>query len=297
MHYNNHHNTIEISDRGLAYGDGIFETIAVIDGQLQHWNLHWQRLLKGTERLFLNYPDEKEILHQIDLALIDACSTTKNSMKGVIKIILTRGSGGRGYLFPQQQCETLIVSYHQWPERNADDYLQGVDAVVCKTKLASQPALSGIKHLNRLEQVLARNEFDNVKYQEGIMLSQSDKIQQLVIEGCSSNLFFVLDGTLCTPKIDHSGVLGTMRQAIIDFGLVNPLLSVQQDYYNLQQLEQATEVFFCNSIYGIIPVASISFSPGLKPKQKLQQWFYNDRTISCSLARQFNIQLQRPFDF
>ena len=289
MHYNNNQsNTIDISDRGLAYGDGIFETIAVIDGQLQHWKLHWLRLVMGAERLSLNLPQENEILVQIQQRLSDK----QSSLNGVIKLILTRGSGGRGYLFPENQCENLMISYHQWPERKTDAYVNGIDAIVCKTALAKQPALSGIKHLNRLEQVLARNEFDNEKYQEGIMLSCSEQRSSLVVEGCSSNLFFVLNATLCTPKIDDCGVLGTMRQSIIDFGLENPLFTVQEDNYDLQQVEQATEVFFTNSIYGILPISSISY----RSKQELQQWFYKDRTFSRSLARQFNKQLQRPFE-
>ncbi|MCK5664621.1 MAG: aminodeoxychorismate lyase [Thiotrichaceae bacterium] len=284
MHYNNRANTIDISDRGLAYGDGLFETIAVIQGQLQHWQLHWQRLSMGAERLALALPVENEVLLRIQQLLIEHHS----SLNAVIKIILTRGSGGRGYLFPENQCENLIISYHQWPERSADDYVRGIDAIVCKTTLAKQPALSGIKHLNRLEQVLARNEFDQQKYQEGIMLSHSQQGNSWLIEGCSSNLFFVLNSTLCTPKITDCGVLGTMRQSIIDFGRQHSAFHVQQSNYDIHLLEQATEVFFTNSIYGILPVASISFAA--------QQWFYKDKTFTRSLAEQFNKQLQRPFE-
>ena len=281
-------NTIDITDRGLAYGDGLFETIAVINGQLHHWKLHWQRMMNGAQRLSLKLADENKLLEQIQQLL----DTQKAVSNGVIKLILTRGSGGRGYLFPEDQDENLIISYHQWPERNMDDYVKGINVIVCKTTLAKQPALAGIKHLNRLEQVLARNEFDNKEYQEGIMLSYAEQESPLVIEGCSSNLFFVLNSKLYTPKIDNCGVLGTMRQAIIDFGYKNPSFSVQEDNFELHQLEQATEVFFTNSIYGILPVASISH----RTKQELQQWFYNERTIIRSLASQFNTQLQRPFE-
>ncbi len=288
MQYNNNLKALDITDRGLAYGDGLFETIALINGQLHHWKLHWQRMISGCKKLALNLPDETQLLEQIQQQL----NTQKVVSNGVIKLILTRGSGGRGYLFPENQDENLIISYHQWPERSVDDYVNGINTIVCKTTLALHPLLSGIKHLNRLEQVLARNEFDNKKYQEGIMLSHTEQGRHFVIEGCSSNLFFVLNSKLCTPKLNNCGVLGTMRQAIIDFGLENPLFLVQEDNFELHQLEQATEVFFTNSIYGILPVASISY----RTKEQLQQWFYNERTIIRSLANQFNTQLQRPFE-
>ena len=285
MHYNNKNNNLECSDRGLAYGDGLFETIAVIDGQLHHWQYHWHRLLLGAERLSLRCPSEKNILSLISFEL-----EMHDKLEGIIKIILTRGSGGRGYCFPEQQHENLIISYHSWPERRADDYLTGIKAIVCTMSLSKQPVLAGIKHLNRLEQVLARNEYDDTEYQEGIMLCYSEINKQYVIEGCSSNIFFVINAVLCTPKIDECGVSGTMRQAIIEFGHEHPSFLVHEGNYDLLQMQQATEVFFSNSIYGILPVASIKL-------QGSQQYSYHDRSISRVLAEHFNKSLKRPHSF
>ncbi|MCU7833947.1 MAG: aminodeoxychorismate lyase [gamma proteobacterium symbiont of Taylorina sp.] len=276
-------NKIDISDRGVAYGDGLFETIAVIHGVLQHWDLHWPRLIMGAKRLALNLPAEKDLLANIDLNL-------ENTEKQIIKIIITRGSGGRGYLFPEPQCEHIIITSHRWPERKTADYLTGINVIVCRTCLSIQPALVGIKHLNRLEQVLARNEFDDKDYQEGIMLSyntNSNQLDSIVVEGTSSNLFFVKDSVLCTPKIDTCGVSGTMRQAIISSVQASQLCSIEEGKYSLRQLAQATEVFFSNSIYGIIPVASIRVNES-------QQWFYNERSISSQLAEEFNSPLMHP---
>jgi len=279
-------NTINISDRGLAYGDGLFETIAVVNGVLHHWDLHWQRLNLGAERLALHLPKEKEILQHISEKLTSL-------EQQVIKIIITRGSGGRGYVFPETQHESLIISSHAWPERDAGDYLNGIDTIVCQTRLARQPALAGIKHLNRLEQVLARNEFNDDDYQEGIMLCYAENtgnMASLVVEGTSSNLFFVKNSVLYTPKIKDCGVAGTMRQAIISYVQATQCCHVEQDNYTLQQLSQAEEVFFTNSIYGIMPVASITID-------ETQQWFYQHRVISNQLAVEFNRPLMRPFIF
>ena len=220
-----------------------------------------------------------------------------NSTRQILKLIISRGSGGRGYLFPTVQHPSVIIMLHPWPEREATDYEKGIHAVVCQTRLANQPALAGIKHLNRLEQVLARNELHSANeyqqdYQEGLMLSYSASkpLDSLVIEGISSNLFFVLNGLLCTPKIDNCGVLGTMREAVISLAPTSLTLKVQEGHYALQQLSRATEVFFTNSIYAILPVASITVNDSL-------QWCYTERTISNQLSAIINKKLKHPTQF
>lgn len=294
--------TIDVLDRGLAYGDGLFETIAVIDGSLHYWDLHWQRLQNGAKRLTIELPDEDDLLTQINseiklTALQENSAGRENGTRQVVKLIISRGSGGRGYLFPEIQHPSVIIMLHPWPERETADYEKGIHAMVCQTRLASQPALAGIKHLNRLEQVLARNELHSSNkqqpdYQEGIMLSccASEPLDSLVIEGTSSNLFFVLDGLLCTAKIDNCGVLGTMREAVISLISTSLTLKVQQGHYSLQQLSQATEVFFTNSIYGILPVASITVNDSL-------QWCYTERLISSQLSAILNKELKHPTQF
>lgn len=283
--------SIDVSDRGLAYGDGLFETVAVIDGLLHHWDLHWQRLQNGARRLTLELPGEDELLAQINKELKFSV-LPGNSTRQVLKLIISRGSGGRGYLFPTIQHPNVMIMLHSWPQREAVDYEKGIHAIVCQTRLARQPTLAGIKHLNRLEQVLARNETHSSNaqqsdYQEGIMLSYcaSKPLDSLVIEGISSNLFFVLDGLLCTAKIDNCGVQGTMREAVISLAS-----KVQEGHYSLQQLSRATEVFFTNSIYGILPVASITVNDSL-------QWCYTERLISSQLAAILNKELKHPTQF
>ncbi|MCU7818128.1 MAG: aminodeoxychorismate lyase [gamma proteobacterium symbiont of Lucinoma myriamae] len=296
---------IDVNDRGLAYGDGIFETIAYVNGALHNWDLHWQRLCTGAERLSLSIPDETFFLNSINLKLLqnndlgsenldsgNLGSDKLDSQHRVIKIIITRGKGGRGYQFPQQAQTSMIISIHQWPERLIDDYKKGIRVKVCQTCLAQQPALAGIKHLNRLEQVLARNEFDGKDYHDGIMLACSDESSQFrarVIEATSSNLFFVKNGQLFTPKIDTCGVQGTIRQEI--FQLAKKMsISIEQDHYTLSELSDASDVFFSNSIFGIVPMASITCSDNT-------QWFYsqqNKQRISAALSSKINKALSRP---
>ncbi|NOQ79526.1 MAG: aminodeoxychorismate lyase [Gammaproteobacteria bacterium] len=296
---------IDVNDRGLTYGDGIFETIAYVNGELHNWHLHWQRLCSGAERLSLSIPDEVIFLNKINLKLLqnndldsdsldseNLNSENLDSAKKVIKIIITRGKGGRGYQFPQQAQTSVIISVHHWPERSIDDYKKGIRVKVCQTCLAQQPVLAGIKHLNRLEQVLARNEFNGNDYHDGIMLACSDESSQLhsrVIEATSSNLFFVKNGQLFTPKIDTCGVQGTIRQEIFQRAK-KMSISIEEGHYTLSELSDASDVFFSNSIFGIVPVASITCSDNT-------QWFYsqqNKQRISAALSSKINKALSRP---
>lgn len=296
--------TVAVSDRGLAYGDGLFETIAFVNGALNHWELHWQRLKSGADRLVINLPEEQYFLEQINIknSLCNALHPDR-----VIKIIVTRGQGGRGYLYPEPQKPTIIITVHTWPERAVEDYHSGIRVTICQTCLAKQPALAGIKHLNRLEQVLGRNEFSAGQYQEGIMLACSDKpsdistnislnMNSLMIEGTSSNLFFVINDRLLTPKIDTCGVLGTIRQAVIV--LAKQLgIEVEENHYALSELGNASEVFFTNSLFGILPVAAITVSDDLQWCYGLQDSLQNglhERNISSTLAMTINKALNRP---
>ncbi|MCP3851416.1 MAG: aminodeoxychorismate lyase [Gammaproteobacteria bacterium] len=282
--------TINHTDRGLTYGDGLFETIAYVNENLNHWELHWQRLKTGAQRLSLSLPDESFFIGQIkEVITCEQQRPTVAAENYVIKIIITRGEGGRGYLFPEVQKPTIIIKAHHWPERDDSDYHNGIRATLCETCLSSQPALAGIKHLNRLEQVLARNEFSNDMFQEGIMFACSEKVETdalQLIEGTSSNLFFVIGEKLFTPIIDRCGVQGTMKQAIINWS-ENNRISLEEGHYSLEQLEKASEVFFTNSIWGVLPVVSI------KANNKLY-WQGHSNKMSCQLASVFNKPINRP---
>ena len=135
-------------DRGLLYGDGLFETIAVSGGKLCFWEPHMQRLQAGCERLGMALVDAAQLAQECSLLI-------QESQQAVIKIIITRGSGGRGYRLPEQPHSTRIIQLHDWPAWPADCTECGINTRICSTLLGHNSSLAGIKHLNRLEQVMA----------------------------------------------------------------------------------------------------------------------------------------------
>lgn len=231
-------------DRGLLYGDGVFETIAVKQGKLQHWEDHLERLELGCKTLGIQGLDiatlEKEAQQLIKFETNSKC---------VIKIIITRGVGGRGYK-PTTQALTRIVQKFPWPEYPASLIETGVKITQCELRLSRQSKLAQIKHLNRLEQVLARSEWDD-EYQEGLVCDRDDNI----IEATSSNVFFQVDNTLITPDLAQCGVAGVLRKKVIEYCHANDFEVDIRDF-KLSEITQIQSMFLCNSINGIWPVSS-----------------------------------------
>ena len=255
-------NQIDTSDRGLNYGDGLFETIAVIDGQPVFWNQHWTRLESGCRRLKLPVPDVALINHEVKIL----CQSAESA---VLKIIITRGSGGRGYRQPETLSPTRILSLHPWPDYPKSYQDRGITARFCDTRLGLNPSLAGIKHLNRLEQVMARAEWNDTEIQEGIMLDCNDH----VIEGTMTNLFYVKDGTLHTSSIAQAGIAGIIRSIILSLSHDHKLPALEHAFFK-NELLAADELFFCNSIIGIWPVNQIAdkhYAIGPVTRQ-IQQW-------------------------
>lgn len=241
----NYQSTIAITDRGLHYGDGLFETIAVYTGIPQLWHRHWRRLSRACVRLGIEGLDEG-ILHDEAHKICDGIE------RGVLKVIVTRGGGGRGYRPNLNQPATRILASYAWPEYPSANWQEGVAVRVCTTRLGRNPALAGLKHLNRLEQVLARREWDEPGIAEGLMLDDRGR----VISGTMSNLFIVKSGRLLTPQLDECGVEGVMRGVIID--LAHDLtIPVEEAALTLDDLRQAREIFLCNALIGIWPVRRI----------------------------------------
>jgi 4-amino-4-deoxychorismate lyase len=233
---------ISVADRGLAYGDGVFETIAVVDGKARHWHRHAARLRSGCERLGIALPDEAQMKAEIGPLL-------RHGKNAVLKIMITRGAGGRGYRPDPSAIPTRIAALHDWPEFPPDWLTDGIDMWVCRTRLGHNPALAGIKHLNRLEQVSASREWPDDHYAEGLMLDEAG----LVIEGTRSNVFVMSAGRVLTPDLRQCGVAGVMRAIVCD---AFPQLgtAVEQRPLSLDEVLAADELFVCNSIIGIWPV-------------------------------------------
>lgn len=246
-------NDIAVTDRGLHYGDGLFETIAVIAGRPRRWLAHLQRLQWGLQRL--GFPDiDVQCLTDESVQLCDGVE------RGVLKMLVTRGSGGRGYRSPAHATPTRILQLYAWPDYPSHWQQRGVQVRVCTTRLAVQPALAGMKHLNRLEQILARREWDDPAIAEGLMFDT----QERVISGTMSNVFFVSQGELHTPDVTQSGIRGITRAAVLDIAERSRIPS-KIGTYRMQDLLHAQEIFLCNSVIGVWPVASLegyALSPG-----------------------------------
>ena len=239
------HSQIAVSDRGFQYGDGLFETIEVLNGRLIFFEQHLQRLALGCKKLLIPTPDKQ-------LLISEAKKLSQNVSHGVLKIIITRGSGGRGYKPPDIIKPTRVLSLHSFPDYPLSFQQHGITARFCQQRLGLNPTLAGIKHLNRLEQVLARAEWNTPEIQEGLMLD----LNGFCVEGTMSNVFWVKNNKLYTPLLTQSGVAGIMRDFVLKTA---PTLriSVEQGLFTPEQLLAADEVFVTNSIIGIWAVKQL----------------------------------------
>jgi len=252
--------SLSLQDRGLQYGDGLFETIAVRNMQFEFWQRHMQRLLDGCQRLRIPLPDPEHLLAEAR-TLLDGRSDA------VLKIIITRGQGGRGYRAPTESATkpSRILAVYDLPDYPAENQANGIIARYCETRLGTSPTLAGIKHLNRLEQVLARSEWQDETVFEGLMLAAHGR----VTEGTMSNLFFVKEDTLCSPDLSNAGVAGIMREVILEIAYQQNVL-VEIAHFSKADLKAADEIFICNSLIGAWPVRQLEiqqFSVGPVTKQ------------------------------
>lgn len=237
--------SIPITDRGLNYGDGVFETIAVCNGRLLCWNEHLLRLAEGCRRLGLLCPDA-------GVLQAEAKQLAGSSHRGILKIILTRGAAGRGYAPGPAMTANRILSLHAWPQYPASHRDQGIRARLCHLRLSINPVLAGIKHLNRLEQILARAEWSDPDIAEGLTLNHAGQL----IEGTMSNLFLRQGKVLFTPDVAQSGVAGIVRGRILAAaGALDQEMIIST--LDLHDLESADELFLCNSVIGIWPVRAV----------------------------------------
>ena len=232
---------VAADDRGLHYGDGLFETLAVRDGRPRFWARHWRRLGAGCERLGLERPDEAAVRAEIG-------RLAAGHARRVVKLLLTRGSGPRGYRPPPAARPRRILLAADWPEHPSAHAREGVELHLCRTRLGRNPALAGLKHCNRLEQVLARREWDGAAA-EGLMLDTGDR----VVAGTMSNVFLVAGGALRTPRLDQCGVAGVVRELILERA-AELGLEAREERLGLGDMQAADGLFLCNAVIGIWPV-------------------------------------------
>lgn len=225
------------ADRGLAYGDGLFETMRVSSQRLPWWPQHVARLARGAAVLGLPMPDRDWLEGQLAELLVQAPD------RAVLKLVLTRGVGGRGYAPPARPEPSLILSLHEMPCDPGPLRLRW-----CRTRLSLQPALAGIKHLNRLDQVLARGEWRDSGIHEGLMLDASGQLACAT----SGNVFALIDGHWLTPSLAAGGIAGLARAWI----LANETGAATAELVPAM-MESAQALFLCNAVRGILPVGQL----------------------------------------
>jgi 4-amino-4-deoxychorismate lyase len=244
---------VSVFDRGLHFGDGVFETIACRRGAARFLDLHMERLTAGCERLRLRFDAMTELRAEVGQLAAD-------KEVAIIKAIVTRGEAvARGYAAQGSERATRIVMCYPWPKDEAKWWNEGIRVRIASQRLGENPALAGLKHLNRLEQVLARAEAD-AHTQELLLFSSSEQL----ISGTMTNVFLVTNNHLRTPAIDRCGVAGVMRRVILREA-AGAGIETEECALTASDLDLADEVFLTNARIGLWPVRAVNdkaYSPG-----------------------------------
>ena len=240
--------TLGLRDRALHYGDGLFETLALEGGKLLCWERHLQRLALGCGKLGIAAPPA-------ELLLGEAQRLCQGVDRAVLKMIISRGAGGRGYTPPAESNPVRVLGLYPMPHHSAERTSAGIALDICRIRLPHQPALAGLKHLNRLEQVLARIEIAGSGADDGLLLDPAGH----VVEATASNIFAVAGKRLLTPDLSQAGVAGIIRSVILQrapaWGFSAEVRSLK-----VEEFIGADETFLSNSIAGIVPVRKIGSS-------------------------------------
>jgi 4-amino-4-deoxychorismate lyase len=236
---------LPLDDRGLAYGDGLFETILLQRGRPVWWDAHLARLARGAAVLGIAAPAPQAWQADLDRLLAEPGRPTAE--RRVLRLVLTRGSSGRGYATDPAAAPRRISRLLPAPVDRPDWRRDGIALRWCQLSLAEQPRLAGLKHLNRLEQVLARCEWNDPAIVDGLLCRADGR----VVSATAGNLFVVAGGELLTPRIDRCGVAGTCR------GVLLAQEQARECELDHDTVMRADELFLCNSLRGILPIARL----------------------------------------
>lgn len=258
--------SISANDRGLLYGDGVFRTIRVQNGLLQSWPRHYSKLLHDCSTLNLECPSEQTLISELNQLI-------QHQADGVAKIIITRGISARGYAPPFHPHVTRILSTGAIPDYSETLASKGVRLHICRLQLAHQPRLAGIKHLNRLENVLAAAEWNDPDIAEGLLFDMAGKL----IEATRSNVFLVRGGAIFTPDLANCGVAGVQRERVLDWARQNSV-PCHISKLTMDELLDADEIFLVNSVIGLWPVREL---PGFRRNHhplsiRIQDWLKHE---------------------
>ncbi|GAC1458082.1 MAG: aminodeoxychorismate lyase [Steroidobacteraceae bacterium] len=237
-------------DRGLHYGDGLFETIACTAGHARLLELHLERLAEGCRRLGIAPPDTVGLRGEISALAAPAA-------RAVIKLLVTRGTAlARGYAVSGTETANRILLRYAWPAEDPQLAMTGVRVRTATTCLGENPALAGLKHCNRLEQVLARREWTDPAIADSLMYTSDGTL----VSGTMSNVFMVRNARLQTPRVDRCGVAGVMRRAVLQVAAATGL-AAQECTLRAADLASAEEIFVTNALIGVRPVRELDGIP------------------------------------
>ena len=261
-------------DRSNTFGDGVFETMLVTGGQVHLLDRHLHRLSIGLERLGIVCSAEL-VQADINKALSHlSINSDSNPSTHILKFVISRGSSVFGYGSNDLSINRLVLL-----KRHLSSEALGLQLMVCDTRLGLQPALAGIKHCNRLEQVLAKKEVEREGFDDGLMLDQAGNI----IETTSANVFILEAGQLVTPPIIDCGVAGVMREYVID----QLDIAVSEATITLERLYKSDGVILTNSVRGLMIASACRMAGG-----SLHHWPKSDtlmalqQAVNCSMDSQ-----------
>jgi 4-amino-4-deoxychorismate lyase len=239
---------ITIADRAFQYGDGCFTTIAYRNDHLEFFDAHIERLKFACKTLHIDFDKWSEL----ESGIVDPL---QSNTECVVKVMITRGEGGRGYSPEGALSPSFIISHHSIPSHYTLWQTKGITLTISPITLAKQPLLAGIKHLNRLEQVLVKHALAQTKYDDAVVCDT----QQQIVETSVANLFWYKDNVWFTADLSGSGVEGVMRNQLLTIMQQNGMQCqvVKQD---VSILFSAQELFVCNSLMLVVPVLSL-FNP------------------------------------
>ena len=232
-------NKINPFDRGLSFGDGVFRTFLVVNGLPINWEMHYKKLKSDANVLKIKLP-KKELL------LLDIQKLFNVNKSYIGKIIVTRGISNQGYQYDKKIKCTRILLKIDYKKIKKDYYTKGVKLKVCKTQTSYNESYSGIKHLNRIDNVLAKSELSN-SFFDGIMLDKNGYINECI----SSNIFVRYGKNIIIPKQKNSGVSGVCKEIIIKNAHLLKF-NIKHQYINLVKLKKADEVIIANSVFGAV---------------------------------------------
>lgn len=261
--------TISAYNRSFQFGDGHFTTLKVFNHKIEHWSLHLSRLINANQKLDFTPFSPKQII-LLEQTLMQLAQTKPNC---IIKVLVSRGDSQRGYAYPddiEPKISCFISDY------NADffTYPNGIALSKVKVQLGYQPLLAGLKHCNRLEQVLIKQDLAKHNSADGIVCGLNGEL----IETSVANIFVLINGRWCTPCLRQTGIAGVKRAWVLSqFELMNQDCQIKQIEAN--DIMQISAGFICNALMGLVPIQSIE-----------------DRNLSIDLSKDIIKQLVHQTD-